>query len=190
MEIAMLVLSRKEGQSVEMPELNVVVRVISLTKSRVQLGIEAPREITVNRSEKPYYGERREDREASEVKRIRDELTRVEAELAALAELVGGKDQPMACRIAADSIKRLDGLKRSLQVTVRQPRTEALPIAELVKVRTDVLEQLREQQMSQSPRKESVAWSDSEVGKPNCVRQSPTNYSVVSSPLEHECSVA
>ena len=47
----MLVLSRKQGEAVELAELDVVIRVVSLKKSKVQLGIEAPRQITVCRSE-------------------------------------------------------------------------------------------------------------------------------------------
>ncbi len=47
----MLVLSRKEGESIEFRDLNVCVRVIQLKKSKVQLGIEAPRTIQVDRTE-------------------------------------------------------------------------------------------------------------------------------------------
>ncbi len=47
----MLVLSRKEGESIEFRDLDVCVRVIQLKKSKVQLGIEAPRTIQVDRTE-------------------------------------------------------------------------------------------------------------------------------------------
>ena len=50
-EAAMLVLSRKEGESIEFRDLDVCVRVIQLKKSKVQLGIEAPRTIQVDRTE-------------------------------------------------------------------------------------------------------------------------------------------
>ena len=59
----MLVLSRKQGESIEFSGLDVVVRVISLKRSKVQLGIEAPRQITVHRSEKAVESQQRDDRE-------------------------------------------------------------------------------------------------------------------------------
>ena len=50
----MLVLSRKIQQTVEIPELGISIRVMSLGRSRVQLGITAPSEVLVMRGEKPF----------------------------------------------------------------------------------------------------------------------------------------
>ena len=49
----MLVLARKADESLEFPELGVVIRVISLKKSKVHLGIDAPQRIKVRRTELP-----------------------------------------------------------------------------------------------------------------------------------------
>ena len=47
----MLVLSRKENETVEFPALGVVIRVFGLTRKRVQLGIDAPVSLKVTRGE-------------------------------------------------------------------------------------------------------------------------------------------
>lgn len=47
----MLVLSRKEGEEILLPELDIVVRVLKVRGRAVSLGIEAPRGIRILRSE-------------------------------------------------------------------------------------------------------------------------------------------
>ena len=47
----MLVLSRKNGERVLIPELNIAITVVSSGTNRVQLGIEAPREFDITRPE-------------------------------------------------------------------------------------------------------------------------------------------
>ena len=47
----MLVLSRREAESIRLPQLDVEIRVMGLRKSKVQLGIIAPKEIMVSRGE-------------------------------------------------------------------------------------------------------------------------------------------
>jgi carbon storage regulator CsrA len=47
----MLVLSRKEGDEILLPELDIVVRVLKVRGKAVSLGIEAPRGIRIIRSE-------------------------------------------------------------------------------------------------------------------------------------------
>ncbi|GAA4425535.1 response regulator [Bremerella cremea] len=49
----MLVLSRSPNESIEFPGLGVSIKVLQLSKSRVRLGIDAPREIAVRRHELP-----------------------------------------------------------------------------------------------------------------------------------------
>ena len=47
----MLVLSRKEGEEILLPELDIVVRVLKVRGKAVSIGIEAPRGIRIVRSE-------------------------------------------------------------------------------------------------------------------------------------------
>lgn len=47
----MLVLSRKEGESIELIGLGVTIRVESIRGNRIQIGIEAPKSVKVMRSE-------------------------------------------------------------------------------------------------------------------------------------------
>ncbi len=124
----MLVLSRKTDQSVELPELGVVIRVMELKRSRVQLGIEAPRAIQVMRGEKV---ERREqtfpavpaaaldspaaafDSPAAALDSP-EELKRMELQLAALAELANSHDRQIARQVAGDAIDRLAAFRNRL----------------------------------------------------------------------------
>jgi len=46
----MLVLSRKPGESIRVDE-NIIVTIVEIRGDKVRLGIEAPREISVHRSE-------------------------------------------------------------------------------------------------------------------------------------------
>jgi carbon storage regulator CsrA len=47
----MLVLSRKEGDEILFPELDIVVRILKVRGKAVSVGIEAPRGIRIVRSE-------------------------------------------------------------------------------------------------------------------------------------------
>ncbi|MGB0597747.1 MAG: carbon storage regulator [Rubripirellula sp.] len=183
----MLVLSRKEGQTIELPELQVVVRVIAVQRSRVQVGIEAPQQITVHRGEvvrkmtekqqSPTVSKEVSKGDAlafeksawspneagqahhelgpsgegespnrfprDEASRVLGELTRLEAELSAVAELAEPRNRGIAQRVTADAIQRIEGISRSVRLSIRHP-SESQPIADLVKVRTEVLDRLRE----------------------------------------------
>lgn len=134
----MLVLSRKMDQSVELPGLGVVIRVIELKRSRVQLGIEAPKEIEVRRGEKALPEDRRPSA-ASGSERADgsrtvagaissepgtaasddwiDELKRMELQLAALAELANAHDRSVARQVAGDAIDRLAAIRRQLMIS-------------------------------------------------------------------------
>lgn len=195
----MLVLSRKQGESVEFAELDVVVRVISLKKSKVQLGIEAPQQITVSRGE--IAGERRAghvvDGSGADQKsdvRVLDELARIEAGLAALAELAGAKDRAIARDLAADSIERLTGIKRAIRLSMRQ-RSEARPISDFIKVRADVLEQLRVTSPHSQDREEQdceqpISWSNSKPDRTSCAREWQPGYVIGCLQIADECDVA
>lgn len=47
----MLVLSRKVGQEIRIPEVGVVIRLVESRSSRVQIGIDAPRDLRILRGE-------------------------------------------------------------------------------------------------------------------------------------------
>jgi carbon storage regulator CsrA len=49
--VKMLVLSRKEGDEIVLPELDIVIRVLKVRGKAVSVGIEAPRGIRILRSE-------------------------------------------------------------------------------------------------------------------------------------------
>lgn len=167
----MLVLSRKQGESIEFSGLDVVVRVISLKRSKVQLGIEAPRQISVNRSEKVPGSQRREGTAAD--RQVLDELARIEAELAALAELAAANDRPAAHRIAADASERVEGIKRSIRHGMRG-QSDARPISEFLQWRAD----LREQAQADSAGHDVTTWPVGGEDRSKCVRQRPSPYAI------------
>jgi carbon storage regulator len=47
----MLVLTRRTGEAIVLPELGVTVRVLEITRGRVRVGVEAPPSVTVLREE-------------------------------------------------------------------------------------------------------------------------------------------
>ncbi len=47
----MLVLSRKENETIVLPDLNITIRVSEISGKRVRLAVEAPREIQILRAE-------------------------------------------------------------------------------------------------------------------------------------------
>jgi carbon storage regulator len=187
----MLVLSRKQGQSIEFAEMDVLVRVLSIKGSRVQLGIEAPEEITIERTEKRLAvgaTGTAGDPPLSQTQQVGEELRRVEAELATLAELADSAEMSLARQIAAESIRRLQGIRRALHLAACEAPTVARPIAEFVRVRTEVLDRLRQRQDS---RQNPAIWSaDGQDEHSAIVRQSPAEYAVDSHTRRLRCTVA
>jgi carbon storage regulator len=47
----MLVLSRREEESIRMPDLGVTVKIVHIQGQRIKLAIEAPKDVTVCRKE-------------------------------------------------------------------------------------------------------------------------------------------
>ena len=47
----MLVLSRKIGESIVLPNYNVNITVLGIRSNRIRIGIEAPAQVTVDRAE-------------------------------------------------------------------------------------------------------------------------------------------
>lgn len=161
----MLVLSRKENETIEFPALGVVIRVFGLTRKRVQLGIEAPVSLKVTRGEKTRAGDsalppaEAVDSIAEHV--IAEQFGRLESELAALAELATTKDLSSARQIAADAAERMLRIQRTVAASLR--RHEAAVLDDL----------------QQAPAKGSE-WSCAKDRAPAspCVRQSPADYAV------------
>ncbi len=141
----MLVLSRKQGESFEFAGMDVVIRVVSLKKSKVQLGIEAPKEVAVRRTEQSDFRHGPPERDGALSGQhsgtqapLLEELTRVEAELAALAEMTLPCDRGLARDLASESIDRLERVKREIRLSSAQSGS-ARPIAEFLRSRAEAL---------------------------------------------------
>lgn len=131
----MLVLSRKKGESLQFAGMDIEIRVVSCTKSKVQLGIDAPREVVIKRSElvqKDALCEKPRQRPVDFSAQILEELSRIEAELAALAELADPKDRPVARSVASDAIARLVGVERAIRMTAKTRPMGESPISDYV----------------------------------------------------------
>jgi carbon storage regulator CsrA len=115
----MLVLSRKADEALEFPELGVVIRVVSLKKTKVHLGIDAPQRIRVRRTELRSDSS---DQESSaknlarqfDSHRLSHELSRLESQIAALTELASRSNRELAAEVAADSQKQIDRIHHLL----------------------------------------------------------------------------
>lgn len=161
LEVLMLVLSRKEGQTIEFPELDIVVRVMAVKRCRVQLGVEAPQQITVHRGEKVrelqergHLPERLEPYEtpglsSEEIQRVLDELVRLETVVSTVVELAEPSNRGKAQLMAAEAMEKIDEISRSVRVGLR--RRAVQPIADLVRIRTEVLNRLRARKEDPQP---------------------------------------
>ncbi|TWU56921.1 carbon storage regulator [Rubripirellula tenax] len=147
----MLVLSRKKGESIEFPSLGVVVRVLDLKKSRIEIGIDAPRDVAIVRGENVAVTGKQRASLASQP------LAEIEARIAALAELADPKHRTVARQVAADAISRLGELRKSSPAS-------PTPLADFVAIRTEVLDELRRQHEAQ----DAIT----------CVRQASVGYAV------------
>lgn len=122
----MLVLARKADESLEFPELGIVIRVVSLKKSKVHLGIDAPQRIRVRRTELPPESSRHQpescEQESSEKNLVRCfdshrlsyELSRLESQISALSELASRSNRELAAQVVADSQKQVDKINHLL----------------------------------------------------------------------------
>jgi carbon storage regulator len=123
----MLVLSRKLGESIEIGDKSVIIRVLGIKRSKVQLGIDAPPEIAVHRSEKAaLFSEVNVGDWSSatapdghgirvDADSLLDDLLRVQAEIAVLAELVPDAEQMVARQVALEASERLSSIERAVR---------------------------------------------------------------------------
>lgn len=161
----MLVLSRKTGESIELPGLGVVVRVLEVKKSRIEIGIEAPREVAIRRGEATAKPIRPAIKPASNSMHSTSMhcWAKIEARIAALADLASPGDQDAAQRIASEAIEQLHTVRYESAATPARP-TPPIRLSEFVTVRTEVLDELRRQKAP--------------VESPPCVRQAGVGYAV------------
>ena len=195
----MLVLSRKEGESIEFRDLNVCVRVIQLKKSKVQLGIEAPREIQVDRSEtvdrsfeetaaaRAVSGPRTREGTVNrdEVgQQLLDELAKLEVEVLALAELVASKDRDLARQTATVSLERLNALRNTLSM-MSSRRGATRSIAEFMQSRYkrgETATGMGNCKPNAQAQDEPVpTWDQSSSERSDCIRQAGSSYFLESS---------
>ncbi len=173
----MLVLSRKTGESIELPGLGVVVRVLDVKKSRIEIGIDAPRDIAIRRGGAAVKSKLNQPT-AKPVSTSMHPWAKIEARIAALAELASPDDQDAAQRIASEAIEQLHAVRYDSAAT---PNRQAPPIrlSEFVTVRTDVLDELRRQNPPVEPTPvEPTPVESTPVKASSCVRQAGVGYSV------------
>ena len=80
----MLVLSRKENETIEIPGVGIVIRLFGLSRRRVQVGIEAPDSLRIVRGESVRF--LRECSPLSSKAVIEGEFAHLESELMTLAD--------------------------------------------------------------------------------------------------------
>ncbi len=151
----MLVLSRNPQQSLEFPDLAVVIRVLRCTPAHAQIGIDAPHAIRVLRGElSPNelrslpFGE-----PASEGLGLVEKL---ESQIAALTEMSTAADRPLACSVAEDASETMQRLRRLLLVAGRRPAPPSTA------------------KSTSTPSADDQA----SLGQPSCVRQASADYAV------------
>lgn len=126
----MLVLSRREQESVEFPALGVSILVVGLTNSRVQLGFEAPSGLKIQRSE--ILAGKRPATQAIETvaeQLIDEDLDELESILMTLAHLAGTPDSPQARQLTQAASLRLGRIRSSVSEAFRNcndARNEAM----------------------------------------------------------------
>ncbi|MGB7329415.1 MAG: carbon storage regulator [Rubripirellula sp.] len=161
----MLVLSRKKGESIEIPALGVVVQILDLKKSRTEIGIEAPRELTIVRGEIADIRTGMDESRSAETSyrtteeiQVGGQIGEIEAQIAALAKLASLPNRAIAGKLAADLRSRVTRLKSSRPL-------RANPADDRVAIRPEVLDELRRKQQVQN--KDAV-----------CVRQASVGYAI------------
>lgn len=130
----MLVLSRKPGQTIELPQLQVAVRVLKTSPSQVQVGIEAPESIRIVRGELNERDLRLAPLDLEDSPAML--MHQLESQIVALAELSAARDRDLAVEVAEQAEANLRRLRRQLREkpgwTEAEPEAEACPAAGVV----------------------------------------------------------
>ncbi|MDA8743121.1 carbon storage regulator [Rubripirellula amarantea] len=163
----MLVLSRKEGETIEIPSLGIVIQVSAVKKSRAVLGIEAPGDVQIVRGE---VMDRDLDAHQGHLSQRSSEqlLIELEAEIAALTEMCSEEHRSVANQTALQTLQALRNLRRRWQQQ-HSGDNEARPLSDFVAVRSEVLEHLINSRAKTSE-------PDILVTPPDRVRQSSVGY--------------
>ncbi len=114
----MLVLSRKENETIEFPAIGVVIRFFGFSRKRVQVGIEAPISLKIARGEQRQpHSDNLVDSIAEYV--IGEDFEQLESDLATLAELAETRDCTTTKKVAEDAINRIARLKRTVTEAIK-----------------------------------------------------------------------
>lgn len=185
----MLVLSRRLGESVEIGDNKVVVTVLGIRRSKVQLGVAAPPEVAIHRSEKAdqYCGQDSENarvhlRESQQLNlllgdSILEDLARAQAEIVALTELVPLKERLVARQVAAEAVERLTAIERTVRFVRRQ--TSEQPIGNFIGSRTRDLQQVHPEdgnQVDNPSADEAPSWCDSRDDSTTLIRETSSPF--------------
>ena len=152
----MLVLARRADESLEFPELGVVIRVMSVRKNKVHLGIDAPQRIKIRRTELPPESSDIEPSASTferrfESHRLSHALERLESQIAALSELASNSNRELAKQVAADSQQQIEKIGRLLLLVNDSAMEDRL---------------------------QEDAWSTRRESEVACVRQSSSDYAI------------
>lgn len=224
----MLVLSRKLGESVEIGDRAVTVQVLSIKRSKVQLGIDAPMDVAIHRKEKMVDGgvgkngvgknieklsrEKQCDStcpnvldrlatsasQAKTTKKRNNETTlhdfmQIQAEIAALVDLVPGPDRSAAEELAVRAVEQLTAIIQSTQDTRgKQPEQQEpeQPISSFMRSRSVDLQKIPRQPSVRdkaTAAKKAKSWTvESSDQSTVLIRESDSSYRLNASP----CSLA
>ena len=157
----MLVLSRKENETIEFPALGVVIRVFGLTQKRVQVGIDAPISLKIIRGEKRAtemaHPVPPDSVESIAEHVIEEEFGRLESELAALAELAGVRELALSRQVAADATERMSRIRRTMAAALR--RREKMVMDQLSRLSTDAWDDCQDDEVESCLREPAASYS-------------------------------
>jgi len=215
----MLVLSRKLGESVEIGDRAVTVQVLAIKRSKVQLGIDAPMDVAIHRKEKMVDGglgtnveekSRKKqsvsssrsgvDRRPTNASRVTtknkrnseaalQDFMQIQAEIAALVDLVPGSDRSAAEALAVRAVEQLTAIIQSSRAS-RGQQEPAQPISSFMRSRSVDLQNVPGQTSVEDEVKlanKDQSWTAPSSDQSTVlIRESDSEYRLTTSP----CSLA
>lgn len=112
----MLVLSRKTDQQISFPNLGITISIMQIKGKLVKVGIDAPRDYTVVRSEV-------DSAETADVHRLRNEINRLQLGVQVLERRLAGGQQIDA----QDAMDQILNRAQSVSQSLAESRSDALP---------------------------------------------------------------
>lgn len=169
----MLILSRKPGETIELPSLGVKIRITAIKKSRTIIGVDAPGEVEIVRGEK--VDQQSAIRSLSLRERsLNEQLIAFEAEVIALAEMASDEHRHAATMTARESLQRLRKLRREQEC---HADSDPKRLGEFVAVRSEVLDHLRRDQLPADQHATNAVVRQTSVGYTLDGRADPTGSS-------------